>query len=407
MGSRRQGASFDAFFSYGFRPFFFGAAVFAVLLMGVWLVFVATSMSGSSGNWLPITGSPLAWHAHEMIFGFAAAAIAGFLLTAVPNWTGALPISGMPLVVLFATWMSGRIALFVSGMIPYEVAAGFDLIFLPLLGVTAARQLFVRPAMRNLVFLVLISVLTLTNAAFHLGTAGYIDLDPLRAAKAGLFVVVVKIAIIGGRVIPAFTHNWLHLNRPGAPLPQRYQWLDVTSALSIVIFAVLAAFDMQTAWQGTVALVAAVLNGVRLWHWQGWSTRSEPIVLILHLGYLWLVAGLALTAASAFQAGIPATLASHAFGTGAAGTMIMAIMSRASLGHTGRPLVAPTPIVWAYGLLSAAAVVRVAGPLVAPGATTFVLTLAALAWMGAFALFTIVYAPILSTPRVHTKVVRS
>ncbi len=167
-----QRPSFDAFFSYAFRPFFLGAAVFAALMMSVWLAFVATSLNGFAGNWLPVAGSPFAWHAHEMIFGFSAAAIAGFLLTAVPNWTGALPISGAPLIVLFAAWLAGRVGMAVSGLLPYGMAATLDLMFLPMLGAAAARQLFVKPAARNLVFLLLVAAMTLGNVIFHLGTAG-------------------------------------------------------------------------------------------------------------------------------------------------------------------------------------------------------------------------------------------
>jgi uncharacterized protein involved in response to NO len=170
-----------------------------------------------------------------------------------------------------------------------------------------------------------------------------------------------------------------------------------------VIFALFSFLRLPEALQGLAAAVAATLNAARLWLWRGASTRSEPIVWVLHVGYAWLVVGLALSAASALELGVPGSLASHAIGTGAAGTMIMAVMSRASLGHTGRPLVAPKLIVWAYLLLTLAATLRVLGPLVAPSQQGPVLTAAALAWIAAFSLFAAVYAPILTTPRVHTK----
>lgn len=395
--------SLEALFSYGFRPFFLGAAVFTVLWMCVWLVFVGSLAAGLSTDWLPVAGSPFAWHAHEMVFGFAAAAIAGFLLTAVPNWTGALPLSGSPLVILFLTWLAGRLAMALSGVLPYLLAAGIDVLFLPLLGAFAAQQLFVKPAARNLVFLLLLAAMTLSNVLFHLGTAGRIEFDPLAAARNAMLVVAVMIAIIGGRIIPAFTHNWIHLKRAGSALPRRVAWLDAASVLSIVLFATLTFAGLPEMWLGATAAVAAGLNGARLWLWRGWTTRSEPIVWVLHLGYAWIVVGLGLSAASAFQLGVPGSLASHAIGTGAAGTMIMAVMSRASLGHTGRPLVAPRPIVWAYLLLTLSAVLRVAGPLLVPAHQGPMLAAAALAWIAAFALFVVVYAPILTTPRVHTK----
>jgi uncharacterized protein involved in response to NO len=404
---RPSGPSLEAFFSYGFRPFFLGAAVFTALLMTVWLAFVATVLTGNTSNWLPIAGSPFAWHAHEMVFGFAGAAMAGFLLTAVPNWTGALPLSGPPLIVLFLMWLAGRVGMGLSGLLPGWLVAGLDLMFLPVLAAFAAAQLLVKPAGRNMVFLLLLAVMTAGNVLYHAATFGVLDFDPLSAARTGMLMVAIMIAIIGGRIVPAFTHNWLHIREGGQLLPRRIDRLDQASIVSIGLFAAFVVFGLPESLQGVAAGLAAALNGMRLWLWRGWSARREPIVWILHLGYAWLVVGLCLSAASAFQAGIPASLASHAFGTGAAGTMIMAVMSRASLGHTGRPLVAPPPIVGAYLLVTLASLLRVFGPLVVPGHPSAVLTLAALAWIAAFVIFAIVYAPILTMPRVHTKVARS
>ena len=396
--------SFAAFFSYGFRPFFLGAAVFAALMMSVWLAFVATTTYGAANEWLPVAGSPFAWHAHEMVYGFAAAAMAGFLLTAIPNWTGALPLSGTPLIALFVMWLAGRMAMLLSGLLPLFLVAGLDLIFLPTLGVFAAVQLFVKPSPRNLVFLALLAVMTIANALFHLANFAILDVDPLAASRSGMLMVATTIAIIGGRIVPAFTHNWLHLNKGSNGMPRRFAWLDAASIGSIALFATAAVLQMPALWQGWVALGAALLNAARLSFWRGWSARREPIVWVLHLGYAWLVAGLALSAASSLTSAVPGSLASHAFGTGAAGTMIMAVMSRASLGHTGRPLVAPPLIVVAYVLNTLAALLRVFGPLAVPAHAVETLVAAALAWIAAFSLFAVVYAPILTTPRVHTKI---
>lgn len=398
--------SFDAIFSYGFRPFFLGSAVYAALAMGIWIAWIGATSAGWSGSWLPVVGSPFAWHAHEMVFGFAAAAIGGFLLTAVPNWTGALPLSGPPLIFLFMMWLIGRVAMGFSALLPYPLVAALDVAFLPILGGFAARQLFVRPAPRNLVFLVLVAALTLCNLAFHAGNGDYLAIDPVGAIRASVLFVIVMVAIVGGRIIPAFTHNWLHGNRPTAQRPQRIVWLDIASLLSLAVFALLYAAGAGGWLAGAAALIAAAFNCARLVLWRGLSTRREPIVWILHLGYAWIVVGLALSAVAEFTGLVPTAVVTHALGTGAIGTMIMAVMSRASLGHTGRRLIAPRRIVWAYYLLTAAALLRVAGPMLASDIYAATLAAAGLLWIGAFLLFTLVYAPILTTPRVHTKVAR-
>jgi uncharacterized protein involved in response to NO len=395
--------SLDALFSYGFRPFFLAAAVYAALVMSLWLVWIVTTTAIGSVDWLPLAGSPFAWHGHEMVFGFAVAAVAGFLLTAVPNWTGALPLSGTPLVVLFAIWLMGRIVMGVSGMLPYALVAAVDLAFLPTLGAFAAGQLFEKPALRNFVFLVIVAALTLGNIVFHMATYGLVAVDPLAANRISVLLVAIMIAIIGGRIIPAFTHNWLHLNGASGPMPRHLAWLDAASIIAIVIFVLLEALGAPDALTGATALMAAAFNGARLALWRGFSTRKEPIVWVLHLAYAWIVVGLALSAAASFTGHVSAAIASHAFGAGAIGTMIMAVMSRASLGHTGRRLVASRPIVAAYLLVTLAAVVRVVGPLLTSQYYAAVLGGAGVAWVAAFTLFVLVYAPILTTPRVHMK----
>lgn len=400
----RPGApSFEAFFSYGFRPFFLGAAAFTALMMSMWLMFVGDLALGGTGSWLPVAGSPFAWHAHEMIFGFATAAIAGFLLTAVPNWTGALPLSGAPLIGLFALWLVGRVAMAVSGLLPAWLVAATDIAFIPVLGAFAAWQLFVKPAARNFIFLALLAVLCAANLAYHLATREVIALDPLELLRNSLLVVGIMIAVIGGRIIPSFTHNWLHINRPGAPLPRRLAPLDLSAILCIVALLVARIVGAPALIEGVIALLAAALNAVRLAFWRGWATRAEPIVWVLHAAYAWLVIALALIATSHLTASVPSTLANHALGTGAVGLMILAVMSRASLGHTGRRIIAPPAVVVSYRLVSLAALLRVLGPLMLPQHQGPILVLAALAWIGAFVLFVLVYAPILTTPRVHAK----
>lgn len=398
-----NGPSLEAFFSYGFRPFFLAAGVYSALLMTVWLAFVADLAAGGSGNWLAIAGSPYAWHAHEMIYGFAGAAIGGFLLTAVPNWTGALPVSGGPLAGLFALWALGRVAMAFSGLLPPWLVAAADLAFIPVLGMFAAWQLLVKPAARNFVFLAFLLLLSTANTIYHLATYDMITVDPLAILRNGLLVVGAMIAVIGGRIIPSFTHNWLHINRPGAPLPRRIAPLDLGAVLSIVAILVARVLDAPPQIEGAIALVSAVLNAVRLALWRGWKTRAEPIVWVLHAGYAWLVIALALIAAANLTFWVPLSLANHAMGTGAVGLMILAVMSRASLGHTGRRIVAAPATVASYRLVSLAAHLRVAGPLILPQYAGPILVVAALAWIAAFVSFSFVYAPVLTTPRAHAK----
>jgi uncharacterized protein involved in response to NO len=398
----RDGASWGALFSYGFRPFFLGAAAYAVIAMAVWVVWV----SMPSWGWAPFADSPFAWHAHEMVFGFAAAAVAGFLLTAVPNWTGALPISGPPLMLLFATWVVGRIAILAAGVLHPALVAAADLAFLPFLGLAAARQLFVKPAAKNVLLLAILTAMIGANVAYHLTSAGVISGEATGAVRFALMLLVLMIAIIGGRVIPAFTHNWLHLNVSGAAMPIRHGWLDATAIATVAAVAALQLIPAPGWVLGSLALAAALASGARLLLGRGLATSRAPIVWVLHVGYAWLVVGLALISVGAFGSDPRNVAAMHAFGAGAVATMIMAIMSRASLGHTNRPLIAPRLAVAAYLLLTLAAALRVFGPALAPAFYAEGLVLAGLAWIAAFVLFIVVYAPILATPRVHAGVPR-
>jgi uncharacterized protein involved in response to NO len=304
---------------------------------------------------------------------------------------------------LFAVWLAGRIAMNAGGILPQSLVAAADFAFLPALGVLAARQLLVRPAPRNLLLLVVLTVLMSANAAYHLSVAGAVSFDEMAGLRLALVLLIVLIAIIGGRIVPAFTHNWLHLNGAIA-MPRRYSWLDVAAISSIALFALLQIVPAPTPVVSSVAFAAALANGVRLALWRGIATWRAPIVWILHVAYAWVVVGLALEGWAALSPAMTSVAAAHAFGTGAIGTMVLAVMTRAALGHTGRPIVAPTPVVYAYGLITVAALLRTFGVLVAPAYYIEILTAAALAWIGAFGIFVAVYAPMLTTPRVATKV---
>lgn len=392
-------------FSYGFRPFFLGAGLYAVLAMALWLAWIAIHAANGSLGWITIAGAPHVWHAHEMVFGFIAAAIAGFLLTAVPNWTGAKPAHGRPLVLLFLLWLAGRLAMMTSAVLPAPLVAVVDLSFLPALALIAARQLWVKPQAKNFVFVVLLLAMAAGNLAYHLAATGAAGrLDELAGVRAALLVVMVLTTIIGGRIIPAFTHNHLHLNAVPGAMPRRSPPLDKAAIASMTVFAALAVLPLDVRLAGAAAAVAAILNGWRLAGWRGTATASAPIVLVLHIGYLWLVTGLALWALAALTGLVTDVSAIHAFGTGAAGTMILAVMSRAALGHTGRPIVAAPMTSAAYVLVSVAALLRAFGPVLVPQQYNTVMLGAGVCWLLAFALFVAVYLPILVTPRVHQRV---
>lgn len=398
-----EGASWQAFFSYGFRPFFLGAAVWAAGAMALWLAWIAVHAAGGALTWMTIRDAPHVWHAHEMVYGFAAAAVAGFLLTAVPNWTGAVPLAGRPLEVLFALWLAGRVAMAVSALLPYPLVALADLVFLPVLGGFAARQLLVKPQRKNMVFLALIAVLTAANAGYHLIEAGLIAADPLAPVRVALLTLVMMVVIIGGRIVPSFTHNWLHLQAISGAMPRRNARLDQLSVTSVAGLVLVSALPLADVWLGAMALAAGLANAARLAGWRGLATWRSPIVVVLHVGYAWIVVGLLLLAAAKLGGPVSVASAMHALGTGGIGTMILAVMSRASLGHTGRPLVVSPSIAAAYALVSLAALLRAFGPALYPEAYDLLMLSAGIAWLSAFAIFAVVYLPALISPRVHQR----
>jgi uncharacterized protein involved in response to NO len=385
-----------ALFEAGFRVFFLLAPLYAAVAVFDWVLAYSGLVQ------LPIAISPTLWHAHEMIFGFAGAGVAGFFLTAVPNWTGARFVRGLPLMSLAAVWLLGRIAMCLVGLVPPVLAAVADLAFLPLLAVLVAPPLLKGGIGRNSVLLVVLAVLWLADLAMQLEFAG----SPLaieigsaaRGARAGINILTFLITVIGGRIVPAFTTTRLKLE--GAELlPRSFALLDrmTIAAMALVLIAELITGDSKLT--GIVALVAALAQALRLFYWRGLATTGTPILWILHLGYAWLVLGLVLKGAAAFTDGLPETAALHALTVGAIGTMLTAIMSRAALGHTGRKIDAHPMTVGAYGLISLAALLRVAAPLL-PAMLPSLMIASGLAWSLAFALFLAVYAPILVRPRV-------
>lgn len=384
-----------ALFEYGFRPFFLAAGVAASVLIPWWAAAL-------------VWGTPLAtgwpanlWHGHEMLFGFVMAAVAGFLLTAVPSWTGARGFAGPPLVTLTALWALGRVGVETSILWPPMLVAALDLAFLPaLMGFVLPPLL--RARNRNTPLLAVLAAFWLTDVSFYRGL-GRGDLTLARhSLLIGIDIVLLLVTVIGGRIIPAFTSAALK-QRSGSG--QMWAWPGMTPLAVGSMLAVILAdlWRPDSALAGWIALAAAVIQAVRLAQWRALRTLRIPIVWVLHLAYLWLPLGLALKAVALLGRIAFGAFYLHALTIGAAATMIMGVMTRAALGHTGRLLIVARPIACAYGLLTAAAAVRVFGPawLAIPYAA--IIALAAALWTGAFALFLWIYAPILLRPRVDGK----
>jgi uncharacterized protein involved in response to NO len=373
-----------AILSYGFRPFL--GSLYAGIAILAWLPILHGELSVATAF------APRDWHVHEMLFGYVAAVVTGFLLTAIPNWTGRLPIQGMPLLLLVGTWLAGRIAVTLSASIGWMPAAAIDVAFLAVLAGAATREIVVGSNWRNLNIVAMIGVLTAANLAFHLeahvtGSAEY-------ATRVGIAAVVLLITLIGGRIVPSFTHNWLVRERAGR-LPAPFGRFDIAivavSAAALVLWIVLP-FGRVTA---AVLLTAALLQLIRLARWAGDRAVAEPLVLILHIGYAFVPVGLLLAAAGALDL-VPDSAGVHAWTAGAIGTMTLAVMTRASLGHTGRALAASAATRAIYVAIVIAALTRI-GAALAPDWSELLLHITVIAWAGAFLGFVVVYAPILCT----------
>lgn len=382
-------------FAYGFRPFFLLSGIYAGVSIAAWLWMYNTGASPLRP--LP----PQLWHGHEMLFGFVAATIAGFMLTAVPSWTGSKGFAGAPLVVLVLLWLAGRVTFFFSDALPFGLVAFCNLLFIPGLISTLARSLL-RGSNRNTPFLLVLAAFWTCDAVFLYQLSQTDVLQASATLRVALDIVLLLITIIGGRIVPAFTAN--ALRQRGIDFSVRSLWY--VERLVIVAMIALIVVDILAPGHWLAALVAAIAGLLHIWRiagWNGLKTYRDPIVWILHVAYLWLPAGLLLKAL--FVGGEIAWAAhwQHALGAGAAATMIVAVMTRASLGHTGRALSVVPAIAASYVVLTVAVIVRVFGPTLLPvDYRTTVLTAGAL-WVLAFLLYVLVYAPILLRPRVDGK----
>ncbi|WP_447965239.1 NnrS family protein [Nitrospira sp. Ecomares 2.1] len=376
-----------AFFSYGFRPFFLSAAVFAGVALPIW----AMILSGVDRTHFLYV--PREWHVHEMIFGFLPAVIAGFLFTAMPNWTDRPPIKGLPLMVLWALWLAGRLVIAIPWPPPL-VCVLIDGAFLIALAIIVWREIAMGNAWDRSPIGILISLYAIANLLFHVRALSDAATDlPERMA---LSVIIMLLALIGGRVIPSFTLDYL--SESGMPQqPPSFSRFDGASILLAAIAAIAWSIQPQSLMTGWLLVVAGLVNLIRLLRWYGWITWREPLVLILHVGYGWLAMSLLILGAAILGSGLPQEDAVHVLTTGAVGSMTLAIMTRASLGHTGRPRQAGTMTVMIYTLVNVGAMLRVFGP-ATDLSTSLVLGLSAIIWSGGYLLFAVVYGPFLLRP---------
>lgn len=382
--------STPAFLTQGFRPFFLAAGLWSAAALALWIIMLAT------GTAAPSRFDPLTWHIHEMLFGFVMAAVAGFLLTAIPNWTRRLPVNGAPLALLVGLWALGRIACLISALIPPWLVIVADLSFPAVLVGVITREIIAGHNWRNLPMVAPVTVLGIANLLMHLESDG-MAIPSRLGWRLGLAAVIVLISVVAGRIVPSFTRNWL-AKRENAKLPASKSWID-RGALGI-LHAGLFGWALFPALPqvGLLLLLGSALNLWRLLRWRGVATAAEPLLLVLHIGYAWLVLGAALLGLAMLGANIPQSGAIHALTAGAIGTMILAVMTRATRGHTGRDLSADRATSLIYILVTLAAIARVAAAFVAAW-TMPLLIVAACFWIAAFGGFVLSYGPMLLLPR--------
>jgi len=379
-------------FAYGFRCFFLLAGLYAILPMAM-LYWAMTS-----GRW-PADALPLfVWHGHEMLFGFVAAAIAGFLLTAVPTWTNTKAVAGMPLILLVLLWLAGRVVSLPWVPTTSVLVQAVGLAFFPALAVVVSIPLIRTKNYRNLPFVLLLAILFLAEIAFHARYAGWLEGQIPDGVRLVINTVMLMIVIVGGRIIPAFTRNALRAMGRNATMRDQPA-IDLAAIFSVIAVLLGDLFAIDSTTTGVLAALSAGFLLIRLTGWGGLRTLDVPLLWVLHLGTGWLIFALTLKSLWLLVGFGWAINWMHAFTAGVFGTMILGVMTRVALGHTGRILEVSWAVVVSYVLVSAAALIRIFGPWFAQNAYIQILTVAIAAWIGAFLIFSMVYIPVLLKPR--------
>ncbi|MFV0386099.1 NnrS family protein [Paracoccus sp. (in: a-proteobacteria)] len=384
-------------FTAGWRVFFWAAGLWAVLSVVIWLIWLAIHAFGGIAGDMSFAMPPHLWHAHEMVFGYASAAMGGFFLTAVPTWTGARAAPERFIMILAGLWLAGRLAVWVSALLPAGLVAAVDLAFLPVLATKILAQLVKRPKPQNMMFLALLSLIWTGNLLMHLDWMGLTG-TARQGAIGGLLGICALIATLGGRVTPAFTRNALLREAQDAHLPVSRGWLDAAGIALAILTALAALLGLPDAVLAALAVLAGAAAAMRLAGWRGLAMTHQPIVWSLHLAYAMLTLGLILWGLS--LRGIGSEVAAlHILGIGAVGGMTLAIMSRASLGHSGRALTAPRPVALAYGLIPVAVLLRWAGSVWMATLYYPAVLASGVVWCLAFGLYLTALWPVFFGPR--------
>lgn len=392
---RQQQEKITPLLRLGFRPFFLAGALFSIACLIPWGIYL------QNGSGFAPYGGMLWWHMHEMIFGFSSAIIAGFLLTAVQTWTGIPGLKGMPLAALFLLWLAGRVVLVAPGNIPPMLTAIIDCSFPVVTAALMARYVIQAKMWRNLIFTPVLLLMSLASLRMHFGliNGGQINVDyrfVIEGAYSGVYLITLLMVVLGGRVIPFFTAKGTG-TKQAAPR----KWVEVCAIIPLLLMTLLllAGFSAQLSW--LMALLAAVAFAANLTRFLSWNSRltvKNSLLWSLHGAYVFILMGLLLT--TLHYAGLPvaSTTMIHALTVGGIGGLILAMIARVSLGHTGRTLKAPKAITLAFALIMASAIIRITANLIPSGTPHAWLTSVVL-WVCAYGIFLIVYLPILSRAR--------
>ncbi len=387
------GTWLEKLLSQGFRPFFLAGATWAAISVGLWVM----SVTGILDLRVP---DALKWHVHEMLFGYTGAIITGFILTAIPNWTRRLPVNGRALALLVVLWALGRAAGLMQGLMSPPVVMFVDVSFPVCVVIVVLREIIAGKNWKNLPISAALGLYAISNLVDHLA-ANDTFADAAVGQRMGLSVIVMLIALIGGRVIPSFTGNWL--KKRGVDIsPTPFSGFDRFSLLVLLGALALWTAKPELALSGWLLMASGTIHGVRMSRWCGYATASDALVIILHVGYGWIALGLLLLGTEVIWSGAVPLSGIHAVTAGGIGTMTLAMMTRASLGHSGQGLLAGPGTIAIYGLVSAGAMLRVLTPMFSGDVYAEILGLSAFLWASAFVLFVVVYFPLLSGVRQST-----